>query len=127
MNFCGEISMQKITPGNMSVKRHKLYIALSTHIKSFCESKNLSQEFSKELSDDIVDLIAVSFGGQNITFPADAAYYTDLRNIDIYNDFEKSLSYSEVAAKYGFTERGIRKAIERVKDKLKEDRKQNEV
>lgn len=118
--------MRKLKPGNMSVKRSKLYIELSAHIKSFCESKSLPQEFSKELSDDIVDLIAVSFGGQNITFPADAQYYTDLRSINIYNDFVDSLSYSELASKYGLTERGIRKAIERVKEKLKEDRKQNQ-
>ncbi|HBC5210044.1 TPA: hypothetical protein KEU09_003331 [Serratia marcescens] len=119
--------MQKIKPGNMSVKRSKLYIELSAHIKSFCESKSLTQEFSKELSDDIVDLIAVSFGGQNITFPADAQYYTDLRSIDIYNDFVDSFSYSELASKYGLTERGVRKVIERVKEKLKKDRKHNQI
>lgn len=119
--------MRKIKPGNMSVKRNKLYIELSTHIKSFCESKSLPQEFSKELSDDIVDLIAVSFGGQNITFPVNAQYYTDLRNIDIYNDFVDSFSYSELASKYGLTERGVRKIIERVKENLKEAGKQNQI
>jgi Mor family transcriptional regulator len=115
--------MRKIKPGNMAVKRSKFYTELAGHIRYFCESRNLPQEFNDKFTDDIVEFIAVAFGGQNITFPVDAAYYTGLRDIDIYNDFMVAGNYFEVAAKYGFTERGIRKVIDRIREQLKNNRK----
>ncbi|EIV2914643.1 DNA-binding protein [Serratia marcescens] len=114
--------MRCIRPGNMAVKRHKLYTEIAENIKYLFDKKDLPKELSNDFAEDVVDFIAAHFGGQNITFPADVKHITDLRNINIYNDFMESGNYSALAEKYGFTERGIRKVIEQVKNKLRTER-----
>ncbi|MFV1476685.1 Mor transcription activator family protein [Serratia marcescens] len=106
----------------MAIKRHKLYEEISKHVHAFVRSNGGDETFAEELSNGVVKLIANLFGGQNMTFPKDALYDMKYRDLILYKEYMGSKNIAVLSQKYGMSERGIRKVIERVREQLKTEK-----
>lgn len=101
----------------MEIKRHELFTHVSNQVAKEALDFGLPEETASQLGCNVANAIAELFGGQNLTFPKDYAFKISQRDAQIYHEF-KGNNYHELSQKYRMTERGIRKVITRVKQKI---------
>lgn len=101
----------------MEVKRHELFTHVSSQVAKEALDFGMPEETASQLGCNVANAIAELFGGQNFTIPKDYAFKISQRDAQIYREF-KGNNYSELSQKYSLTERGIRKVITRVKQKM---------
>lgn len=101
----------------MEVKRHELLTHVSIKVAKEALDFGMPEETASQLGCNVANAIAELFGGQNFTFPKNYAFKISQRDAQIYHEF-KGNNYSQLSQKYRMTERGIRKVIARVKQKM---------
>ena len=101
----------------MEIKRHELLTHVSSKIAKEALDFGIAEEAALQLGCNVANAIAELFGGQNFTFPKNYAFKISQRDAQIYQEF-KGNNYSQLSQKYHMTERGIRKVIARVKQKM---------
>lgn len=99
-------------PNKMEIKRHELFDGLIKHGKLTLLELGIDDAIAEQAAIAFVDHICKDWGGQTISIPMDMAYKTAMRDLDIYN-FHKG-DFSETARQFKMTERGVRKALDRI-------------
>lgn len=98
----------------MEQHRNELLSDLASVVKEvgveFC---NIDADRAEQMGYSVADYMAGRWGGQNFTFPKDSHFKQHKRDWEMYNDFRGN-NYTELAFKYGVTERWVRKVVARI-------------
>lgn len=104
--------------GRMEEKRNELFqdvVALTDgELRQFGVDEKASTLIANALADKLADF----WGGQNITFPKDYKRKLSARELEVYERFDGS-NFDVLAKEFGMTERGMRKLIKRVRERLR--------
>lgn len=68
---------------------------------------------------DVADLVAELWGGQSLSFPRDREWFLSQRELEYYDRWDKGAKLHELTRDSGMTERGMRKMLERIQNKLR--------
>ncbi|ASU16883.1 Mor transcription activator family protein [Actinobacillus pleuropneumoniae] len=101
----------------MEIARHELLRDIEDNVSALCKNYNLDTEICEQISTGVADFLAEHYAGQVISFPKDFYYKIAQRDLDIYNDFTGN-NWFFLVKKYGMTESGIRKVINRVRKRI---------
>lgn len=97
-------------------RRAELYEDVEQHVIKVLRKEGLSPEIAGQAANEVADMLASNWGGQVISFPRDVARSRGKRHADILQKFN-GRNYGELATEFGYTERGIRRLIERTASK----------
>ncbi len=93
-------------------KRAELYEDLEQHVIGVLQREGVASETAKQIASEVADSLATHWGGQIISFPRDLVRSRGELHKKIVSRFN-GRNYGELANEFGYTERGIRKLIER--------------
>lgn len=108
--------MTNIRSTRMEMQRAEFFEDILVHSKAVLMDLGISEEISDQAGAHLVQFICDHWGGQYFTIPLDYFYKQAQRDWVIYQ-FHRG-NFSETARKFGMTERGVRKLIDRVRKRL---------
>ena len=94
-------------------RRAELYEDVEQHVVAVLRQGGIAPDVAKQAGAEVADSLANHFGGQVISFPRDITRSRGLRHAQILAKFN-GRNYGELAAEFGYTERGIRKLLDRM-------------
>ncbi|CAM4198708.1 Mor transcription activator family protein [Bordetella pseudohinzii] len=100
----------------MSLVRHELFSDLVTHVETLLRDLGLPPEIADQAAAAVADFLADHWGGQYVLIPKDFQFKLATRDLEMYRSHRGD--FSVTARKWGMTERGTRKVIERVMKRL---------
>ena len=106
----------KIRSEAMELQRHEFFEDIIAHSKSIFGELGFSEEVAEQAGISFVDFICDNWAGQYFTIPIDYQYKLALRDLEMYN-FHRG-DFLATARHFKMTERGCRKAIERVRKRM---------
>lgn len=80
-------------------------------------AEHVSANAAEMIAGDLADHLADYWGGQLINFPKDYRWKLNQREMEIYDAYNGS-NLGELARKYDISERGLRKLIGRVRERI---------
>ena len=80
-------------------------------------SEHVSTNAAEMIAGDLADHLADYWGGQLINFPKDFRWKLGQREMEIYDAYNGH-NLGELARKYDISERGLRKLINRVRERI---------
>ena len=80
-------------------------------------SEHVSSSAAEMIAGDLADHVADYWGGQLINFPKDFRWKLGQREMEIYDAYNGH-NLGELARKYDISERGLRKMISRVRERI---------
>jgi Mor family transcriptional regulator len=104
--------------GRMEEKRHKLLEDVMDTTAALLRELGLQDEAADLIAAQTADMLANHWGGQNIYIPTEYLRKLTSRELEIYHQFTGQ-NYDLLAAKFGMSERGMRKLLHRVRDRLR--------
>lgn len=105
--------------GRMAERRNQLLLDM-IDVSSAHLTDHLPEEAAKLIAESLADRLADYWGGQLINFPKDYRWKLSQREQRIYSEFNGG-NYGELASKYGMCERGLRKLLARVRDRMQRE------
>lgn len=96
----------------MDLRRHELFESLILNGKQVFIELGIEEAIADQAATAFVDHLCHEWSGQTVAIPMDYSYRVALRDLEIYN-FHKG-DFNETARHFKMTERGVRKAFERV-------------
>ncbi|MAL01365.1 MAG: Mor transcription activator-like protein [Alcaligenaceae bacterium] len=107
--------MSKLSP-RMEAVRHELFTDILAQTKQVLIEMGVEDETADQAGIAIVDFLATHWGGQYVVIPMDYQFKVATRDIAMYRAHRGD--FSATARQFGMTERGARKALERVTKRL---------
>lgn len=104
--------------GRMEEKRNELFEDLVDQVGTQLLEFGLPEKAAGIVANQVADMLADHWGGQNINIPKDYKRKLSARELEAYNAFTGG-NLDQVAKAYGMTERGMRKMINRVRERLR--------
>ena len=102
-----------IKVSQMELKRHEFFEDIIAHLNIlFTDELGFSQDIAEQAGISVVHFMIAHWAGQNLGIPIDYKYRVAKRDLEIY-EFHRG-DFSATARQFGLTERGARKALERV-------------
>ena len=80
-------------------------------------AEHVSPNAAELIASDLADHLADFWGGQLINFPKDFRWKLGQRDMEIYDAYNGH-NLGELARKYDISERGLRKLINRVRERI---------
>jgi len=108
--------MANIRSTRMEMQRAEFFEDILAHSKAVFMELGICEEISDQAGTHLVQFICDHWGGQYFTIPLDYKYKVAQRDWAIYQAHRGD--FSETARKFGITERGARKIIDRVRKRL---------
>lgn len=105
--------------GQMAERRHQLLLDM-IDVSSAHLTDHVPEDAAKLIAESLADRLADYWGGQLINFPKDYRWKLSQREQKIYSEFN-GVNYAELASKYGMCERGLRKLLARVRDRMQRE------
>ncbi|MBB2775045.1 UNVERIFIED_ORG: Mor family transcriptional regulator [Comamonas terrigena] len=105
--------------GQMAERRHQLLLDM-IDVSSAHLTDHVPEDAAKLIAESLADRLADYWGGQLINFPKDYRWKLSQREQKIYSEFN-GVNYGALAAKYGMCERGLRKLLARVRDRMQHE------
>lgn len=102
----------------MEEKRNELFEDMVVLLNHKLQEFGVSDKSSPLIANALADHLADHWGGQNLSIPKDYQRKLVAREMEIYGLFTGD-NYDLLAKKYGMTERGIRKLLNRIKARLR--------
>lgn len=102
----------------MNKKRESLLSDVVDFVERCLVDNEIPAEVAATAASSLAGRLADYWGGQNFTFPKDYMWKLGQIELEIY-DQVCSDNLAEVARKYKMSERGLRKLIARVRDRLR--------
>lgn len=100
-------------PVEMRVRRAELLDDIVSHISAELREFGVPDDVAAHAGHALADHFADHWGGQVISVPKDAAYKLSERERAILEEYRHGAKISELAAKYHYGERGMRKLLRR--------------
>lgn len=102
----------------MNKKRESLLSDVVDFVERCLVDHDVPSEVAAIAASSLAGRLADYWGGQNFTFPKDYMWKLGQIELEIY-DQVRSDNLAEVARQYKMSERGLRKLIARVRDRLR--------
>ena len=80
-------------------------------------------EAARLIAESLADRLADFWGGQLINFPKDYRWKLSQREMEIYQAFN-GFNLGDIASQYGMTERGLRKLLHRMRERIQREARQ---
>lgn len=100
----------------MSVVRHELFTDIEQHLSRLLQDLGFEIDVADQASTSVADFLCEHWGGQYVVIPRDFKFKVACRDLEMYRSHRGD--FSATARKWGMTERGARKVIERVTRRL---------
>lgn len=108
----------------MEVVRHEFFADMIKHVqKLMMDDYSMDAEAGEQVGVSIVEFISTHWAGVQMVIPMDYKFQVAKRDLEIYDSHRGD--YTATALKWGMTERGIRKVIERVTKRIIQNRQQS--
>lgn len=104
------------SPSRMEATRHELFNDIIDHATQVFVDMGVSEDIADQAAISIADFLANNWGGQYVTIPKDYQFKVAKRDLEMFR-FHKG-DFGATARQFGMTDRGARKAIERVTKRL---------
>ena len=104
--------------GRMEEKRNELFEDVVEQVGAQLLEFGLEEKAASIVANQVADMLADLWGGQNLSIPKDYRRKLSARELEAYQAFTGD-NIDQVAKAYGMTERGMRKMINRVRDRLR--------
>ena len=101
---------------SMSERRNKL-LADVMEVAAARLAEHVSPNAAEMIAGDLADHLADYWGGQLINFPKDFHWKLGQRELEIYDAYN-GFNLGDLARKYDISERGLRKLIARVRERI---------
>jgi Mor family transcriptional regulator len=101
----------------MEGKRNELLTDLADLVQRRLLEHDVPANAATLIASALMDHLADHWGGQNISFPKDYRWKLARLELEIYDKFHGN-NYDTLALAYGISDRGMRKLIKRVSDKI---------
>lgn len=104
--------------GRMEEKRNELFADVVTAAERLLQEYDLDNKAASLIANSLADHLADHWGGQNLSFPKDYRRKLSERELEVFDRFSGD-NYDTLARDFNMTERGMRKLIARVRDRLR--------
>lgn len=104
--------------GRMEEKRNELFADVVVTTDRLLQEYELAPIAASLIANAVADHLADHWGGQNLSFPKDYRRKLSERELEAYERFNGE-NFDTLARDFGMTERGMRKLIARVRDRLR--------
>lgn len=104
--------------GHMEEKRNELFQDVVSAAERLLIDYDVPASAANLVSNALADYLADHWGGQNLSFPKDYKRKLSERELEAYRAFNGG-NFDTLAKKYGMTERGMRKLISRVRERIR--------
>ncbi|MDR2155939.1 MAG: hypothetical protein LBE78_13105 [Burkholderiaceae bacterium] len=111
---------------HMSAKRAEMLDDVASLVQRLLKDHGISQPEAESIGNATADHLADYWGGQNFTFPRDYQRKLGMRDLAIYDKWCHGKTFDILAREHDMSERGIRKLISRVRDRLKKQRQRQQ-
>lgn len=101
----------------MAGKRNELLTDLADLVRRRLLEHEVPANAATLIAGELMDHLADHWGGQNISFPKDFRWKLARLELEIYDKFHGN-NFDTLALAYGLSDRGMRKLIKRVRDKI---------
>lgn len=102
----------------MEAKRHKLLQGVVDHTKQLLIEHDVQEKAADLIANAVADNISDLWGGQNLVIPMEYLRKLSGVQLEVYERFNGN-NLDQLAKEYGMSERGMRKLIARVRDRLR--------
>ena len=102
----------------MESKRLDLIDSVIAHVGMVLKRHGITEDSSAQIAVQVADELIDVWGGQNLTFPTDYRRKFQKREAEVLSKFN-GFNYADLAREYGVTERGMRKLINRARERHK--------
>lgn len=102
----------------MENKRIELFASLVASAARLLQEYGMQERAASLVAGALADEVADLWGGQVINMPKDYQRLLSKRDIEIYERYN-GRNHAELALEYGLTERGMYKAISRIRERLR--------
>jgi len=106
--------------GRMSARRHELLADLATQTEQLLRGFGVPAAAAASIGNELADHLAKRWGGQLINFPMDYRFQLANQQLEMYDAFLAGASYGDVATRYGIGERQVRKIINAVRERIRD-------
>ncbi|MFT0531638.1 Mor transcription activator family protein [Castellaniella hirudinis] len=96
--------------------RHELYTDIIETVAKEVEELGYDRALGEMIGTAVVNCLMDKWPGQYIVFPMDQKYLISIRDMEIYESHRGD--FSETSKRWGLTQSGIRKVIDRVTKRL---------
>lgn len=101
----------------MEIKRHEFFEDLIAHLNIlFSEELGFDKDVAEQAGISVVHFMINHWAGQYFVIPMDYKYKVAKRDLEIY-EFHRG-DFSATARHFGLTDRGARKALDRVHKRI---------
>lgn len=107
-----------MTLGRMAEKRNELFADVVVAAERLLQEYEVTPPAAGLIADALADHLADHWGGQNLSIPKDYHRKLSKRELEAYERFDGN-NFDTLAREFGMTERGMRKLIARVRDRLR--------
>lgn len=104
--------------GRMEDKRNELFEDFAASAERLLREYELAPAAAGLIASALADHLADHWGGQNLNIPKDYRRKLSARELEAYARFDGE-NFDTLAREFGMTERGMRKLIARVRDRLR--------
>lgn len=111
---------------NMEKKRVSLLTDLADYVERCLLDHEIPAEVAATTASSLADRLTGYWGGQNFTFPKDYMWKLGQLELEIY-DLVRGDNLDEIARQYNMSERGLRKLLARVRDRLRAQARQQQI
>lgn len=102
----------------MEAKRHQLLQDMVDQAKQLLVDHEVDAKAADLIANALADHISDVWGGQNLVIPKDYLRKLSAAQLEVYERFNGT-NLDQLAKEYGMGERGMRKLIARVRDRLR--------
>ncbi|EFN6654903.1 Mor transcription activator family protein [Escherichia coli] len=103
---------------NVGLTTNCLIDELTELIGYFLSQKNVPNDIANDVANDVVDKLRQSYGGCQLYFPKLTFKNNEIRDMEIYSEYNNGAFVNKLAIKYNLSLQAIYSAIRRVKNKL---------
>ncbi|MFN3494212.1 MAG: Mor transcription activator family protein [Hydrogenophaga sp.] len=107
-----------MSQGRMEERRNELFEDVVQQSERLLLEYGVSEKAANLIANALADHLADQWGGQNLNLPKDYRRKLSARELEIYERFNGS-NVDQLALEYGMTERGVRKLINRTRERLR--------
>lgn len=100
-------------------RRHDLIQCVIDHACHALQKHGVEAIPAVQIATAVADQIVDAFSGQTITFPAEYARKSRIRDAQLYAEFDGE-NYAELAARYRMHERSVRRVIARHRTRIRQ-------
>ena len=115
------------TPAShMEEKRAEMLADVVSLVERLLTECGLPPAEAQSTGDAVADMLADFWGGQNFTIPKDWQRKLSVRDLAVYDAWRRGYTFDVLAREHKMSERGLRKLITRVRQRLAKQRQRQQ-